>query len=117
MSLSDKDRTVISKMIKCCDDISRLMGLYNEDFYRYTSEISFEYSCGMCLIQIGELAGRVSEDVIRDNPSVAWRSIKAMRNIHAHDYGNIDYSIVWDTLMNDIPDLKLKLAEILKDRP
>ena len=40
-----------------------------------------------------------------------------MRNIHAHDYGNIDYSIVWDTLMNDIPDLKLKLAEILKDRP
>lgn len=115
MPLNSKDRALIERMIKYCDDISRLMELYGGDFHRYTSEISFEYSCGMCLIQIGELAGRVSDETVIKNPSVSWRAIKAMRNIHAHDYGHIDYSIVWDTLKNDIPDLRMKLSEILNE--
>jgi len=59
----------------------------------------------MCLIQIGELAGRVSEETVKNNPNIAWRAIKAMRNIHAHDYDNVDYSIVWASLENDIPEL------------
>ena len=115
MPLTEKDNIAISLMIKYCNDISMLMERYGGDFHRYTSDISFEYSCGMCLIQIGELAGKVSEETMKNNPSVAWRAIRAMRNIHAHDYGNIDYSVVWDTLKNDIPDLKLKLSEILQE--
>ncbi|MBQ6776155.1 MAG: DUF86 domain-containing protein [Synergistaceae bacterium] len=113
MPLNERDRTVIEKIIKYCDDIDALMTQYGRSYQRYVTDISFQYSCGMCLIQIGELAGRVSEETTVRNSHIAWRAIKAMRNIHAHDYNNIDYSIVWASLEEDIPALKQALLEIL----
>ena len=29
-----------------------------------------------------------------------------MRNLHAHDYERVDLEIVWNTLTEEIPDLK-----------
>ena len=110
MKGNDRDRAIIERMIKYYDDISLLMKQYGGNFQRYIEDISFQYSCGMCLIQIGELAGRISEDTAKSAPDIAWRAIKAMRNVHTHDYGNIDYTVVWDTLKNDIPVLKRRLT-------
>ena len=115
MPLNDKDSIIIRKMLKYCDDIHLLMKQYEGSFSRYTTDIAFQYACGMCLIQIGELAGRVSDNTIRDNPGIAWRAIKGMRNIHAHDYDSVDHSIVWYTLQNDIPDLRHRLSKLLRD--
>lgn len=115
MPLNDRDRVIIEKMIMYCDDISSLMEKYGRNFHRYISDILFQYSCGMCLIQIGELAGRLSKETTSRHPSIAWRAIKAMRNLHAHDYGFIDFSIVWDTLENDIPDLKITPLKIMSE--
>lgn len=113
MRTDERDRIIIERMIKYCDDISLLMNQYGGSFQKYIEDISFQYSCGMCLIQIGELAGKISENTAKSAPDIAWKAIKAMRNVHAHDYGNIDHSIVWDTLKNDIPALKHRLTEIL----
>lgn len=38
-----------------------------------------------------------------------------MRDIVAHHYGSLDYDIVWNTSVSDIPKVNLELAEILKD--
>ena len=35
-----------------------------------------------------------------------------MRDFIAHNYGNVDLSIQWDTVKNDIPALKNALMEI-----
>ena len=35
-----------------------------------------------------------------------------MRNLHAHDYENVDLEIVWNTLLEDIPALKKSLEEL-----
>lgn len=32
-----------------------------------------------------------------------------MRNLHAHDYENVDLEIVWNTLLEDIPMLRESL--------
>jgi uncharacterized protein with HEPN domain len=36
-----------------------------------------------------------------------------MRNLHAHDYDNIDLDIVWTTLLEDIPELKIQIEKKL----
>ena len=41
-----------------------------------------------------------------ENNAMPWREIKAMRNIAAHNYGEIDIDILWETATCDIPDLK-----------
>ena len=44
---------------------------------------------------------------------IPWRAIIGMRNLHAHDYENVDLEIVWNTLLEDIPVLKQSLEKLL----
>lgn len=112
--MRSEDDEVLKKIIKYCKDIDFLMGKYNASFSNYKSDISFQYACNMCIIQIGELVGRLSADFIEENSQIPWHEIKSMRNIHAHDYDRVDLDIVWNTLCEDIPDLLRKIEEILE---
>ena len=67
----------------------------------------------MCIIQIGELVGWLSEDFIGNHNEIPWHAIKEMRNLHAYDYENVDLEIVWNTLIEDIPKLKEQIKELI----
>ncbi len=69
----------------------------------------------MCVVQIGELVGRLSDDVKKGAPSIPWRAIKDTRNFYVHAYGSIDLPSVWETLVNDIPLLAAVCEELLSD--
>ncbi|MBP5353582.1 MAG: DUF86 domain-containing protein [Lachnospiraceae bacterium] len=43
-----------------------------------------------------------------------WLALSGLRNRIVHDYGNVDLSIVYDTLKNDIPQLMDTLREELE---
>ena len=73
----------------------------------------FQDACCMCVIQIGELVGELSDDVKRENASIPWRVIKDTRNFYVHAYGAIDLPSVWETLLHDIPELKASCQAIL----
>jgi uncharacterized protein with HEPN domain len=113
--MSDRDREVILKMMKYCNDIDILMKKYNSEFDAYKTDISFQYSCNMCIIQIGELVSRLSEDFIESHSQIPWYAIKGMRNLHAHDYERVDLGIVWNTLTEDVPNLLNELDVILNE--
>ena len=59
----------------------------------------------MCVVQIGELVGQLSEEVKRRNTAIPWRIIKDTRNFYVHAYGASDIPSVWDTLEHDNPDV------------
>lgn len=86
--MKNEDILLIKKMIKYCDDIGTLMTKFDMDFERYKTDISFQYLCNMCIIQIGELANRVSEETKGTGKNILWRAIKGMRNSYAYDYEN-----------------------------
>lgn len=109
MKMSDREN--IAKMIKYCNDIDSLLAEYGNDYEAYVTRISFQYSCNMCIIQIGELVSRLSDEMIAEHPEIPWHAIKAMRNLHAHDYERVNYQTVWNTLQIEIPQLKLQLEQ------
>ncbi|MBR3308041.1 MAG: DUF86 domain-containing protein [Lachnospiraceae bacterium] len=111
--MKNEDRRVVESIINYCRDVKNLMLEYNSDYEEYENRISFQYSCNMCIIQIGELVGRLSEEFTSAHSEIPWYAIKAMRNLHAHDYENVDFEIVWETLTKEIPDLKDKLEKML----
>ena len=37
-----------------------------------------------------------------------------IRNKVIHEYFNVNYAIVWDTLKDDLPDLKENIQKIIK---
>ena len=111
--MKSKDVIILKKMIQYCLDIEYLLKQYEQSFEKYQKEISFQYACNMCIIQIGELVSRLSEEIMEENREIPWRAIKAMRNLHAHDYENVDLEIVWNTLTEDIPVLKEQLENMI----
>ena len=41
--------------------------------------------------------------------------MKDMRNVLIHGYFGIDVEIIWDTIQEDIPSLKISIENILKN--
>ena len=108
-----KDRTIIQKIRQYCNDIEALIERFGDDYTIYESDFAYQYACSMCIIQIGELTGQLSEEIKNASPDVPWNLIKGMRNLFAHDYSHVDNEIVWETLKSNIPELKRKCEEIL----
>ena len=57
------------------------------------------------LIQISENSDKLTIDFKTKYKELPWRSIKGMRNRIVHDYGFIDMAIIYDTVINSIPEL------------
>ena len=47
-------------------------------------------ACVFNLSQIGELAGKISDKTIKNNPSIEWCGLKALRNRIVHDYEGVN---------------------------
>lgn len=110
----DTDKIVIQKIISYCDSIERMKNRFGNTFEDYISDIDFQFSSSMCILQIGELTTRLTEGFKVKHYEVAWNQIKALRNIHAHEYEKVDFNYMWQILTEDIPALKKSLQAILE---
>jgi uncharacterized protein with HEPN domain len=70
-----------------------------------------------CLEIVGEAAGHVSEPFRTAHPEIPWRMITGMRNILAHDYGQIEYEIIYSTVTKSVPPLLVTLEQLLPRLP
>ena|SRR3989339_1186809 len=61
---------------------------------------------------IGEAANNMPESLKLEYNNVPWIEIVGMRNKIVHEYFGVDNEILWDTIKNDLPDLKLKIQKI-----
>ena len=54
---------------------------------------------------IGEAASRLSPETQAHFPQVPFRMMRGMRNIIAHDYGDVNLDRVWHTVTTDLVPL------------
>lgn len=66
------------------------------------------------LIQISENANKITENFKIKHSQIPWKSIKGFRNRIVHKYGEVVMDIVYDTVKNDMIELKLIFDEYLK---
>jgi len=64
---------------------------------------------------IGEAAGRLSKGFTSEHQEIEWQAIIGQRNIIAHEYGQIDYELLYRTVMDDIPELIRQLEQLVPD--
>jgi uncharacterized protein with HEPN domain len=62
---------------------------------------------------IGEASRRISEDTQAASPDLPWGEMVGMRNVMIHEYDDVDLSVVWETVKNDLPPLIDLLERIL----
>ena len=79
----------------------------------FAENVTYQNACCMCILQIGELAGKLSDEARAQLSDIPWREIRGLRNICAHNYGNIDVAMIWNTLLYDVPELEKRLKQAL----
>jgi uncharacterized protein with HEPN domain len=62
---------------------------------------------------IGEAAYRVSTETRAAHPEIPWAQITSMRNRLIHGYDWVDFDILWQTVIEDIPELAAVLEPIV----
>lgn len=110
--MEQRDRVIIQKIVGYCNRI--MMYLSGDcDYETFCENLMLQDACCMCIVQIGELAGLLSEETKVSYKDIPWRIIKDTRNFYVHAYGSIDLKAVWNTLTGDIPPLKDLCEKIL----
>jgi uncharacterized protein with HEPN domain len=66
---------------------------------------------------VGEAASRVPADARGEYPGIPWTQIAGLRNRLIHGYDNVDFDILWQIIIQDLPPLIAKLEKILSSGP
>jgi uncharacterized protein with HEPN domain len=108
---------------------SRLYKMYLEDIKlameriaEYTYGYSFtnfkqDYKTVDAVIRNFEIIGEASKNLpkeFKDNhPDIPWNEMYLLRNKVSHEYFGIDYEIIWDVVINYLPENKKQIELIL----
>ena len=111
--MNNKDLFIIKKIVDYCEQIEEACRVFDASQEAFVSNTVFQNACCMCILQIGELAGKLSVEMQSQTPDIPWREIRGMRNICAHNYGMIDLYSTWATIEKDIPSLKVRCLSLL----
>lgn len=61
---------------------------------------------------MGEAAKNLPDEFRRKHKHIDWKSIAGMRDKLIHHYFGIDYEIVWDVVINEVPKLEKGIRKI-----
>jgi uncharacterized protein with HEPN domain len=64
------------------------------------------------LLVIGEAAAKLTAET--NFPQLPFRKMAGMRNRLVHDYGQIDFEIVWETVSIHLPQLREDLERFFE---
>lgn len=61
---------------------------------------------------IGEAIVYISKEKRKEYPRIPWQQIIGMRNKIIHEYFGVDQEVLWQTIQEDIPQLKKEIKNI-----
>ena len=64
---------------------------------------------------IGEAANNIPDEIKEQYPDVPWYEMYSLRNRISHEYFGIDYEIIWDIIVNHLPENKSQIEIIAKE--
>ena len=82
-------------------------------YTKFTENKTLRYSIERLLLIIGEAANHVSREFQEKHPEIAWAQIVGLRNILAHDYGEVKIDKTYLTATRAIPALLEILMPLL----
>ena len=65
------------------------------------------------LIQISENSIKLTQEFRDAHKDIPWQAIKGMRNRIVHEYGEVNFGIVYDTITKSIPDICQKIEDLI----
>ena len=111
---TNKDKQLLRHILEYCSRVEEAVKRIGTEENLLADAFSQD-ALAMPLAQIGELVRILSDEFKTAYGEIPWRKISGMRNHLIHGYGQIDRTEIWDTAVNDIPELKGKCMQIYQD--
>jgi uncharacterized protein with HEPN domain len=111
MRPEERDGAFLWDMLAAAHDVQKIAGALTLEAFQ--SDIVRMRATERCLEIIGEAARRVSKEFQQSHADIPWSDIIGQRNILAHEYGQIDYELLYKTVVEDIPQLVSLLQGLL----
>lgn len=108
----ERDAALILDIVLAARDIERFVS--DIDLKKFESDKMLRYAVERQLLVIGEAARHLSENFKKNVPSVPWSAIIGLRNIIAHEYGEILTERVWLVAVRDLKGLIEELLPHLR---
>lgn len=102
----DRNISIVEHIIDYCDQIDETIRRFGNCYGIFSKDVIYRNAAALCILQIGELSGKLTEEFRAAHPGAPWRQIRGMRNIVAHSYGTVDPEVTWEILTEDIPRLR-----------
>lgn len=64
---------------------------------------------------VGEAAAKITKERQAETPQIPWPQIISMRNRLTHAYFDIDTDVVWQTVIEDLPELIRDLEAVINN--
>lgn len=108
-----RDRERIEHMLQATSVIEDNKGLYTYEevvnnpimYYGFVKHVEI----------IGEACYKLTKEFRESHPEMDWDVIEGMRHVLVHDYYQIRPEQLWDTIQNDIPELKAYLERLIDE--
>ena len=113
MLVTNRNRDIVEHILRYCYQIETAHADFGKSKDRFIESTTYQNAVSMCILQIGELVNRLTDDFKAEHADIPWHKIRGMRNFVAHEYGSIDFDIVWYTATNSIVDLKIFCEDFL----
>jgi uncharacterized protein with HEPN domain len=65
------------------------------------------------MLLLGEIASALPNELRESYPEVAWRQIRAFRNLAVHKYFGVDWAVVWKIAQEEPPVLERQVLAII----
>lgn len=112
----DRAKDYLLHMLDALDQISK-----------YTAGVSEEQFLSNRMLQdavvrnigiVGEAAKQlldVAPEFSSKHPEIPFAQVYGMRNRVIHGYASVNPSVVWDSVRDDVPQLRRQIVEVLED--
>lgn len=111
----ERDRGALLDMLDQCSGISA--SVEGKSFPLYCADDNLRYAIERRIEILGEAAKHLSDSVRKNHPEIPWQKLVAIRNILAHEYGEVEDEIIWRVTQTHIPELTTQLRAILSTLP
>ena len=64
---------------------------------------------------IGEAANHIPDPIQEKYKEIPWFQMKGMRNVLIHEYFGVDIDVLWRTVNEDLPRLKVQIHTLISE--
>ena len=112
MKQVNKDKIVLAKILERIEVLE--ISTANIDQTSFLTDKMRQHAVAMAFLYMGELTNHLSQEFRESAKDIPFALMKGMRNVIAHEYDVLDFLKIWQTIQEDIPNLKSKIEEFLK---